>query len=43
MVTLLVHKDAAGKLAVVAVLLAKGDAIPLIKTLWDLSRLRRAL
>ncbi|HVS25601.1 MAG TPA: carbonic anhydrase family protein [Gammaproteobacteria bacterium] len=36
MVAHLVHKDADGKLAVVAVLLAKADAgNPLIKTLWD--------
>jgi len=35
MVAHLVHKDNEGKLAVVAVLLAKGGANPLIKTLWD--------
>jgi len=35
MVAHLVHKDTDGKLAVVAVLLAKGRADPLIKTLWD--------
>ena len=36
MVAHLVHKDADGKLAVVAVLLSKADAPnPLIKTLWD--------
>jgi carbonic anhydrase len=35
MVAHLVHKDKEGKLAVVAVLLAKGTANPLIKTLWD--------
>src|SRR5262245_30641486 len=35
MVAHLVHKDAEGKLAVVAVLLAKGEANPLIQTLWD--------
>jgi len=35
MVAHLVHKDAAGKLAVVAVLLATGPQNPLIKTLWN--------
>jgi len=35
MVAHLVHKDKDGKLAVVAVLLAKGSANPLIKTLWN--------
>ena len=35
MVAHLVHKDKDGKLAVVAVLLAKGGANPLIQTLWD--------
>jgi carbonic anhydrase len=35
MVAHLVHKDRDGKLAVVAVLLAKGGANSLIKTLWD--------
>ena len=34
MVAHLVHKDSDGKLAVVAVLLARGKANPLIKTLW---------
>jgi carbonic anhydrase len=31
----LVHKDSEGHLAVVAVLLAKGQANPLVQTLWD--------
>jgi carbonic anhydrase len=35
MVAHLVHKDAEGHLAVVAVLLTKGDANPLVQTLWD--------
>jgi carbonic anhydrase len=35
MVAHLVHKDAKGHLAVVAVLLTKGDANPLVQTLWD--------
>ena len=35
MVAHLVHKDAEGHLAVVAVLLAKGQANPLVQTLWD--------
>ena len=35
MVAHLVHKDAEGHLAVVAVLLTKGHANPLIQTLWD--------
>jgi carbonic anhydrase len=35
MVAHLVHKDSDGKLAVVAVLLATGEANPLIRTLWD--------
>ena len=35
MVAHLVHKDTDGKLAVVAVLLTKGGANSLIKTLWD--------
>lgn len=35
MVAHLVHKDAEGKLAVVAVLLRKGASSPLIKTLWS--------
>jgi carbonic anhydrase len=34
MVAHLVHKDADGNLAVVAVLLKKGSASPLVKTLW---------
>ena len=34
MVAHLVHRDKEGKLAVVAVLLAKGDTNPLIQTLW---------
>jgi len=34
MVAHLVHKDSDGKLAVVAVLLKKGSASPLVKTLW---------
>ncbi|HUL68058.1 MAG TPA: carbonic anhydrase family protein [Burkholderiaceae bacterium] len=35
MVAHLVHKDTDGNLAVVAVLLKKGSASPLVKTLWD--------
>ena len=35
MVAHLVHRDASGKLAVVAVLLAPGDANDLVRTLWD--------
>jgi carbonic anhydrase len=35
MVAHLVHKDAEGHLAVVAVLLTKGQANPLVQTLWD--------
>lgn len=35
MVAHLVHRDAAGKLAVVAVLLDKGGANPAIKTIWS--------
>ena len=35
MVAHLVHKDPAGHLAVVAVLLKQGQANPLIQTLWD--------
>src|SRR5262249_40503358 len=35
MVAHLVHADADGKLAVVAVLLKAGDANPVIRTLWD--------
>jgi carbonic anhydrase len=35
MVAHLVHKDADGNLAVVAVLLKKGSASPLVKTLWS--------
>jgi carbonic anhydrase len=35
MVAHLVHRDSAGKLAVVAVLLTPGEASPLIATLWD--------
>jgi carbonic anhydrase len=35
MVAHLVHKDSDGNLAVVAVLLKKGSASPLVKTLWE--------